>query len=40
MKLTPQQKRGSGIVLAGLLGVFTGHFLPPDVFVSIIEAIA
>ncbi|WP_281506020.1 hypothetical protein [Chromohalobacter nigrandesensis] len=38
MKLNDSQKKGAGIALSGILGIFTGQFLPPDVFTSLIGA--
>ncbi|WP_281247543.1 hypothetical protein [Chromohalobacter japonicus] len=38
MKLNDSQKKGAGMALAGVIGIFTGQFLPPDVFTSIIGA--
>lgn len=38
MNITPNQKKGAGMALAGVIGIFTGQFLPPDVFTSIIGA--
>lgn len=40
MNLTPNQKKGAGVALAGIVGMFTGQFLPPDVFASLIGAFA
>ena len=40
MKLSENQIKGAGIAIAGLLGIFTGTFLPPDVFSSLIGAFA
>lgn len=33
-----QLKKGGGYVLAGLFGYFTGEYLPPEAFASLIGA--
>lgn len=37
MKFTTAHKKGAGILVAGLVGVFTGQFLPPEIFTTIID---
>ncbi|MDI5984891.1 hypothetical protein QLQ85_08815 [Halomonas sp. M4R5S39] len=40
MKLTPNQRKGAGFVLVGVLGFFTGHWLPPEVLAELVGAFA
>ncbi|WP_277345531.1 hypothetical protein [Billgrantia bachuensis] len=36
MKLTPNQKRGAALGMVGVLGWFTGTFLPPELLVELL----
>lgn len=40
MKLSNNQKKGASLALAGLLGLFTGTYLPPELFAQIMGAFA
>jgi hypothetical protein len=35
-RLSEQQKKGGALALAGIIGIFTGTFLPPEVFSQIL----
>jgi hypothetical protein len=37
MKLSEQHKKGGALAIAGLIGIFTGTFLPPEIFTQILE---
>lgn len=38
MKLSEQQKKGASMALAGLVGIFTGTFIPPEMWAQILGA--
>ena len=35
-RLNENQKKGGALALAGLIGMFTGTFLPPEIFSQIL----
>ena len=40
MKLTPNQTKAGSLVLVGIVGLLTGHYLPPDAMGGLVNGIA
>lgn len=38
MKMKEQHKKGGALALAGIVGIFTGTFIPPEIFGQILGA--